>query len=127
MPAAWQGPRQKMLRQRLTMFISGAIGGLAGALQVMSVNRRFVAGFSADYGFSGIAVAALGNDNALGIVLSGIIFGALRNGANYLNMSSRIPTEFVSIVQALVVIFVSAPLLINEILHLGRKKKEAVA
>ena len=111
----------------IAMFISGAIGGLAGALQVMSVNRRFVAGFSADYGFSGIAVAALGNDNALGIVLSGIIFGALRNGANYLNMSSRIPTEFVSIVQALVVIFVSAPLLINEILHLGRKKKEAVA
>ena len=112
------------------MFISGAIGGLAGALQVMGVNRRFIAGFSADYGFSGIAVAALGNDNAIGIILSGIVFGALKNGANILNMTSRTPTEFVAVVQALVVIFVSAPLLINEILHLGvfrRKKKEGLA
>lgn len=116
----------------LAMFLSGAIGGLAGALQVMSVNRRFIAGFSADYGFSGIAVAALGNDNAIGIVLSGIVFGALKSGATVLNMSSRTPTEFVAVVQALVVIFVSAPLLINEILSIGRrkdsrKKKEVTA
>ncbi len=109
----------------LAMFLSGAVAGLAGALQVMSVNRRFVAGFSPGYGFSGISVAALANDSALGIILSGIIFGVLKNGANYLNMSSRIPTEFVSIVQAFVVIFVSAPLLIEDIFPFLRRTKEA--
>ncbi|MCI6674396.1 MAG: ABC transporter permease [Spirochaetaceae bacterium] len=105
----------------LAMFISGALAGLAGALQVVSVNRRFIAGFSPGYGFSGISVAALANDSALGIVLSGFIFGALKNGANYLNMSSRIPTEFVSVVQAFVVIFVSAPLLMKDIFPFLRK------
>lgn len=110
----------------LAMFISGAVAGLAGAVQIMSVNKRFVAGFSSGYGFSGIAVAALANDSALGIILSGIVFGALKNGANYLNMSSRIPTEFVSVIQAIVVLLVSAPLLINDILNIGRKTKKEI-
>lgn len=108
----------------LAMFISGAIAGLAGSVQIMSVNKRFVAGFSSGYGYSGIAVAALANDNAIGIILSGIIFGALKNGADYLNMTSRIPTEFVSVIQAMVVLLVSAPILINRIIGIDRKKKE---
>lgn len=107
------------------MFVSGAVAGLAGAVQVMSVNKRFVAGFSSGYGYSGIAVAALANDSAIGIIFSGIIFGALKNGANYLNMTSRIPTEFVSVIQALVVLLVSAPILIERIIGKKGKKKEA--
>ncbi len=110
----------------LAMFLSGAIAGLAGSVQVMSVNRRFVAGFSSGYGFSGIAVTALANDSALGIILSGIIFGALKNGANYLNMTSRTPTEFVMVIQALVVIFVSAPLMIQGFFSLFKKKEVLV-
>jgi Uncharacterized ABC-type transport system, permease component len=65
------------------MFLSGAVAGLAGAVQVMSVNRRFVAGFSAGYGYSGIAVTALASDNALGIIISGIIFGALKKRCRF--------------------------------------------
>ncbi len=107
----------------LAMFISGAIAGLGGAVQMMSVNRRFVVGFSADYGFSGIAVAALANESPIGVILSGIIFGLLQNGANYLNMTSRIPTEFVSVIQALVVIFVSAPILIGNLFPWIKGKK----
>jgi simple sugar transport system permease protein len=107
-----------------SMFLSGAIAGLGGTVQVMSVNRRFVAGFSADYGFGGISVAALANDSPIGIIVSGFIFGLLRNGANFLNMTSRIPTEFVSVVQALVVLFVAAPLMIEQILNIFKKKKE---
>lgn len=110
----------------LAMFVSGAVAGLAGSVQVMSVNRRFVAGFSSGYGFSGIAVTALANDSAIGIILSGIIFGALKNGANYLNMTSRTPTEFVMVIQALVVIFVSAPLMIQGLMSLFKRKEVLV-
>lgn len=107
----------------LAMFASGALGGLAGATHVMGVGKRFISGFSPGFGFSGISVAALASDSPFGIILSGVIFGALKTGSMYLNMSSRIPTEFVSVIQALVVVFVSAPLLIKGMLGLRRKAK----
>ena len=105
------------------MLFSGALAGLCGAVHVTSVGKRFISGFSPGYGFSGISVAALASDSPLGIVLAGIIFGALKTGAMYLNMMSQIPTEFVSVIQALVVIFVSAPLLIRALIGVDRKKK----
>jgi len=107
----------------LGMSLSGSLAGLAGATHVMSVGKRFISGFSPGYGFSGISVSALASDSPLGIILAGIIFGALKTGSMYLNMSSKIPTEFVSVIQALVVIFVSAPLLIKSIIGLDRKPK----
>ena len=57
-------------------------------------------------------------------VLAPDIFGALKTGAMYLNMMSQIPTEFVSVIQALVVIFVSAPLLIRALIGADRKPKK---
>ena len=106
------------------MLFSGALAGLCGAVHVTSVGKRFISGFSPGYGFSGISVAALASDSPLGIILAGIIFGALKTGAMYLNMMSQIPTEFVSVIQALVVIFVSAPLLIRALIGADRKPKK---
>lgn len=107
----------------LGMSLSGCLAGLAGATHVMSVGKRFIASFSPGYGFSGISVAALASDSPIGIIVAGIIFGALKTGSMYLNMSTRIPTEFVSVIQALVVIFVSAPLLIKSIIRVNKTKK----
>lgn len=106
------------------MLFSGALAGLCGAVHVTSVGKRFISGFSPGYGFSGISVSALASDSPLGIVAAGIIFGALKTGAMYLNMMSQIPTEFVSVIQALIVIFVSAPLLIRSLLGAGRRSRK---
>lgn len=106
-----------------SMGISGMIAGLAGSMHVMSVGKRFISGFSPDYGFSGISVAALASDSPIGIILAGIIFGGLKTGSMYLNMSSKMPVEFVNVIQALVVVFVSAPLLIKLILGLNKTRK----
>lgn len=107
----------------ISMLISGAIAGLAGAGQALGVDRRFIEGFSPGYGFDGIAVAALAADSPIAVIFSGIIFGALRAGAMVLNRTTNIPTEFTSVIQALVVIFVAAPLFVKEIMGLtGRKK-----
>lgn len=108
------------------MFLSGAIAGLAGACHVTGVDRRFIEGFSPGYGFDGIAVAALAGENPVGVIFAGVIFGALRSGAMVLNRTTNIPTDFINVIQALVVILV-APLLVKEILragNLGRKKGE---
>ena len=72
----------------------------------------------------GKLAAAVSEGGGLGIVAAGIIFGALKTGAMYLNMMSQIPTEFVSVIQALVVIFVSAPLLIRSLLGAGRRSRK---
>lgn len=109
----------------IAMFISGAIAGLAGAGQVLGVDRRFIDGFSPGYGFDGIAVAALAADNPIGVIFAGIIFGALRAGSMVLNRTTNIPTDFVNVIQALVVLFVAAPMLVKAILRINDKKVAA--
>lgn len=103
--------------------ISGAIAGLAGASHVLGVDRRLIAGFSPGYGFNGIAVAALAADSPIGVIFSGIVFGVLRAGAMELNRGTGIPVEFVDVIQAMVVIFVSAPLLVKQLLHVVKRNR----
>lgn len=106
----------------ISMFVSGAVAGLAGASHTLGVDRRFIEGFSPGYGFDGIAVAALATDSPIGVIFSGIVFGALRAGSMVLNRTTKIPTDFINVIQALVVIFVAAPLLVKEILRIKEKK-----
>lgn len=101
----------------MTMLMSGAIAGLAGACHVAGVDRRLISGFSPGYGFDGIAVSALASDIPVGVIFSGIVFGALRAGAMVLNRTAKVPTDFVAVIQALVVIFVAAPLLIRKLIR----------
>lgn len=101
----------------VAMLLSGGIAGLAGVNQVLGVDRRLISEFSPGYGFNGIAVAALAADDPVGVTLAGLIFGVLKAGALELNRTTGIPVEFVDVIQAMVVLFVSAPLLIR---HMGR-------
>ena len=105
----------------IAMLISGAIAGLLGGTHVMGVDRRLIAGFSSGYGFDGIAVAALAADRPVAVILSGIIFGALRAGCMVLNRTTGVPTEFIDVIQALIILLVAAPLLVKEILRMNRK------
>ena len=88
----------------VALCISGCIAGLAGASHVLGVDRRLINGFSNDYGFSGISVAALAADSPVGVIFAGIVFGALRAGTMELNRTTSIPVEFVNVIQAMVVI-----------------------
>lgn len=113
-----------------TIFVSGAMAGLAGSALVLGVHYRFIESISTGFGFAGIPVAALAAYSPLGVVFSSFLFGALRAGAMTLNRTTSIPIEFVSVVQALVVVFVAAPKLIssfvsfikNPINKIGRRK-----
>lgn len=96
----------------LALFLSGAMAGLAGGALVLGVLRRFVDVLSNGLGFQGIPVSALAAHNPLAVVVSSILFGILKAGAAMVNQSTRIPYEFVDVVQALVVVFVAAPSII---------------
>jgi simple sugar transport system permease protein len=91
-----------------TMMLSGALAGMAGAVEVLGLNRYFSPAFSIGYGFDSIAVAVLGKNHPVGVVLSALLFGALNNGANLMQLRTQIPIYIISIVQALILMFVSA-------------------
>ena len=90
------------------MLLSGAIGGLAGAVHALGNVGRFVTGFSPGYGFTGIAVALLGRGNALGMFLAAILFGALSASGATIQLFSNVPIEIVSVLQGMVMILAVA-------------------
>lgn len=87
------------------MLASGALGGLAGAFQILGVNYRFIDNFSPGYGFTGIAVALLGRNSARGILLAALFFGALSNGGSMIQLFSNIPLDLINVLQGTVMIF----------------------
>jgi len=93
-----------------SMAISGAIGGLAGAVEVLGVHHRYYDQFSPGYGFDGIAVALLGNNHPLGAVLDAFVFGAMKNGAVYMQSVTvpAVPREITTVVQAVIIFFLAA-------------------
>ncbi len=89
-----------------TMALSGALAGLAGAMEAMSVTHRYIGGVEGTYGFDGIAVALLGGANGGGLMGSALFFGALANGARNMQLVTDAPDTIASIVQAFVIVFV---------------------
>lgn len=90
----------------VTMALSGALAGVAGAVEVMGVHHRFIREIAGDYGYDGIAVALLGNMNGFGIVLSALFFGGLASGSSYMQSLTDVPAPISVIVQAVVIAFV---------------------
>ncbi len=91
----------------IAMAISGALAGLAGAVEVLGVHRRFLDAFSPGYGFDSIAVAFLGNMNPAGIVASGCLFGGLASGAVHMEAYTSTPRQIAGILQAVVILAVA--------------------
>jgi simple sugar transport system permease protein len=85
--------------------MSGALAGIAGAVEVMGIHHKFYDQFSPGYGFDSIAVAFLGSSTAVGTALSALLFGALRNGALGMQIVTDTPKEIVTLIQAMVIIF----------------------
>ena len=96
-----------------TMVLSGMLAGLAGAIEVTALNYRHELGFSSGYGFDAIAIALLGKSHPLGVVLASILFGAMRNGATRMQFLTQIPTDVISVIQALILLFVAADAIIR--------------
>lgn len=110
----------------LSMVIAGAFAGLAGAV-ITTGTFSFGRAISAaeGYGFDGIAVTLVGGNEAVGILLAGLLFGMLK-AAQPLMQSAGIPKEIAGIIQASIVLFVAMKYGINELLgRFSRKGREA--
>lgn len=89
----------------LVMVISGIVSGLGGASHALGQLHRFSDGFSPGYGFTGMAVALLGRNTAIGILLGAILFGALASAGTTIQFFSDIPLDIVNIIEGTVMIF----------------------
>lgn len=124
--ARYAGVRISLLTV-LTMAMSGALAGLAGANQVLGLDHRLVRAFSTGYGFDSIALALLGNSHPLGVVLASLLFGFLRGGAARMQSVAEVPVEIIRVIQGLVIIFVAAPEIIRSLYRLNQRRKESPA
>lgn len=110
----------------LSMTLSGMLAGLAGAIEVTALNYRHELGFSIGYGFDAIAIALLGKSHPLGVVLAAILFGAMRNGATEMQFLTQIPVDVISVIQALILLFVAADAIVRYIYRIRAKEDRVV-
>lgn len=106
----------------VTLAASGAIAGLAGVTEVLGKNGRFIDNFSPGYGFTGIAVAVLGNNNPCFVLLSALLFGILEAGSMKMSYSAGISSNMVKVIQGLVILFVATPGIIRAMGGMVRRK-----
>ncbi len=107
----------------LSMAISGAFSGLAGAVITLGTFNfgRVLTAFE-NYGYDGIAVALVGGNAAIGVMLAGLLFGMLK-AAQPLMQSQGIPREIAGIIQASIVLFVAMRLGIESLLDFIRRDR----
>ena len=93
----------------ITMAISGALAGMMAVNEIAGVQHRLLLGFSAGYGFVGIAVALMGRNHPIGIVFAAALFGMLYQGGS--ELAFDIPTisrDMIVVIQGLVILFTGA-------------------
>ena len=88
----------------MALLLSGAIAGLAGGMEVSGVSYALFQNLSPGYGFTGIAVALLAGLHPGGVLVAGILFGALEAGAGAMQRDAGVPAVAVYVVQAVVII-----------------------
>ncbi|MCB9104311.1 MAG: ABC transporter permease [Anaerolineales bacterium] len=92
----------------LSMGLSGAFAGLAGAVEILGLHHRMFEplAVSAGYGFSGIVVALFGKLHPIGAIPASILFGGLLVGGDKMQRAVQVPQVFVTALLGLIVLFV---------------------
>ena len=91
-----------------SMSLSGALGGIAGAMYVLMVHYRWETDMPA-LGFDGIAVSILAGNNPLGVIPAALLFGALKGGSLQIDFALGIPPELVEVLRGFIILFVAMP------------------
>jgi len=100
----------------IVMGISGGLAGIAGANQALGLSPyQVTSAFAGDIGFDAIALALLGQSHPVGVLWASLLFGALKAGGRAMQASAQIPLELVTVIQALIIVFIAAPELVRAI------------
>ncbi|HAJ36799.1 MAG TPA: ABC transporter permease [Chloroflexi bacterium] len=92
----------------LSMAVSGILAGLAGAHLSMGLLKRLTINLSPGLGFEGIVVALLARNDPRWVLIAGLFYGYLRTGAQIMERSSDVTREVVLIIQAIIILLITA-------------------
>ena len=110
--ARYAGMRPRMIIV-LTMSASGLLAGLAGGIEILGVQHYLPAAYATTVGFDAITVALLGRSNPWGILVGGLLLGALRAGAPLMQIKAGVPVQMIDILQGVILFFLAADLIVR--------------
>jgi simple sugar transport system permease protein len=110
----------------LTMVISGFLAGMGGAVETLGVVGRYQPGFNVGLGFDGITVAMLGKTNPFGVIPAAILVGAMKAGSSEMQFASGVAKEITDVLQALILFFVAADVIVRSLLRIGKVGEEEI-
>lgn len=88
--------------------IGGALAGMGGTCEILGNYDRFKWTASTQHGFDGLMVAVLARRNPLLVPVAALLLSYIRIGANVVNSKGDIPTEFITVIQGIVILLVAA-------------------
>ena len=100
----------------MTMAFSGFLAGMGGAVETLGIVGRYQPGFNAGLGFDGITIALLAKTNPLGVIPAAILIGAMNAGGSQMQFNAGVRFQIVDVIQALILFFVSADMIVRKIL-----------
>ena len=110
----------------LTMVISGFLAGMGGSVETLGIVGRYQPGFNAGLGFDGITIALLGKTHPFGIIPAAILIGAMKAGASTMQFNAGVAKEITDVIQALMLFFVTADMIVRKILHTKAENGEKI-
>ena len=103
-----------------TMSLCGLLAGLAGAIEIIGITHFVNASYGTSVGFDSITVALLGQAHPVGIMLAALLFGGMRAGSGLMQIRTQIPVEIVDILQAVVLLFIAADVIVRRVFRIRR-------
>ena len=113
----------------VVMLLAGGLAGLSAATVIQGTNTQLTFNSYGTYGPDGITVALLGRAKPVGVVLAGLLFGALHVGGTYVEAATlgQVPAPIVQVLEGLIVLFVAAPALIRAVFRLRATRGTGMA
>lgn len=107
-----------------TMMIAGAVAGLGGAIEVTGASHYIFEKISNGFGYTGIAISVLANNNPLGVILSALLFGFLKTGSTTMQRLVNASAQFTTVIQGIVILFIAVSASSNASTKRNKKSKE---
>ncbi len=88
----------------IAMLLTGGVAGLGGAVHLTGLIHRYVSGFSAGYGFTGLAIALLAKFRPAGLIGGSLLLGAISSAGSTVQLFTKIPLDIVNVLQGFIMI-----------------------
>ena len=101
----------------LSQVLGGFIAGMGGSIELLGLYRRFSWQLLPGYGWTGVIVAILARNNPIYVPVAAFFLAYMRIGADIMSRSTDMPNEFVSIIQAVIIILIAASSFLSKQRH----------